>query len=72
MVPKAYRWIAEMEEIAATFEAAGLTPRMFLGAADVYRLVEEARTAAAGGAFDSLDAVVAAVRLVSAPAPRPH
>jgi len=72
MVPKAYRWIAEMEEIAATFEEAGLTPRMLLGAADVYRLVEEARTAAAGGALDSLDAVVAAVRLVSAPAPRPH
>jgi 3-hydroxyisobutyrate dehydrogenase-like beta-hydroxyacid dehydrogenase len=42
MPPKAYRWIGEMEEIAATFEAAGLTPRMLLGAADMYRLVEAA------------------------------
>src|SRR5262244_197332 len=57
MVPKAYRWIA------ATFEAAGLTPRMLLGAADVYRLVEEARTAANGKAMDSVDAVIEVVRL---------
>jgi putative dehydrogenase len=42
MVPKAYRWIAEMEEIAATFAGAGLTPRMLEGAADVYRFVESA------------------------------
>jgi 3-hydroxyisobutyrate dehydrogenase-like beta-hydroxyacid dehydrogenase len=72
MVPKAYRWIAEMEEIAATFEAAGLTPRMLLGAADVYRLVEEARTAADGKAMDSVDAVVEVVRRALAPARRPH
>jgi len=72
MVPKAYRWIAEMEEIAATFEAAGLTPRMLLGAADVYRLVEEARTAADGNALDSVDAVVEAVRLTLAPVRRPR
>lgn len=68
MVPKAYRWIAEMEEIAATFEAVGLTPRMLLGAADVYRLVEEARAAAGGVAIDTLDAVVEAIRLALAPA----
>ena len=69
MVPKAYRWIAEMEQIATTFEAAGLTPRMLLGAADVYRLVEEARAAAGGKALDSLEAVVDAIRLTLAPAP---
>jgi 3-hydroxyisobutyrate dehydrogenase-like beta-hydroxyacid dehydrogenase len=40
MVPKAYRWIVEMEEIAATFAALGLTPKMLEGAAEVYRLVE--------------------------------
>lgn len=68
MVPKAYRWIAEMEEIAATFEAVGLTPRMLLGAADVYRLVEEARAAAGATAIDTLDAVVEAIRLALAPA----
>jgi 3-hydroxyisobutyrate dehydrogenase-like beta-hydroxyacid dehydrogenase len=43
MVPKAYRWIAEMEEIAATFAGVGLTPRMLEGAADVYRFVESAQ-----------------------------
>lgn len=40
MPPKAYRWVGEMEEIAATFESTGLTPRIMLGAADIYRLVE--------------------------------
>ena len=70
MVPKAYRWIAEMDQIATTFEAVGLTPRMLLGAADVYRLVEEARAAAGGDILDSLDAVVKAIRLTLAPAPR--
>ncbi|MCC7369863.1 MAG: DUF1932 domain-containing protein [Chloroflexi bacterium] len=39
MPPKAHRWIGEMEEIAATFEQVGLTPRMLLGAADMYRWV---------------------------------
>jgi hypothetical protein len=61
VVPKAYRWIAEMEEIAATFDQVGLTPRMLLGAADVYRLVESARVGAEGP-LDSLDAVVDALR----------
>jgi hypothetical protein len=61
VVPKAYRWVAEMEEIAATFEQAGVTPRMHLGAADVYRLVEAAR-ASASRPLDGLDAVVDEVR----------
>jgi 3-hydroxyisobutyrate dehydrogenase-like beta-hydroxyacid dehydrogenase len=39
MPPKAYRWVGEMEEIAACFEETGLTPRLFLGAADLYRFV---------------------------------
>ncbi len=69
MVPQAYRWIGEMEEIAATFDAAGLTPRMLLGAADVYRLVEEARSARQGEALDSLETVIDAIRrkLVAGP-----
>jgi L-threonate 2-dehydrogenase len=41
MPPKAYRWVGEMEEIAATFGALGLTPRMLLGAADLYRFVAQ-------------------------------
>jgi 3-hydroxyisobutyrate dehydrogenase-like beta-hydroxyacid dehydrogenase len=41
MPSKAYRWIGEMEEIAATFAAVGLPPSMLRGAADVYRFVGE-------------------------------
>ena len=33
---KAYRWVPEMNEIAKTFEGAGLTPRIFQGASDLY------------------------------------
>jgi 3-hydroxyisobutyrate dehydrogenase-like beta-hydroxyacid dehydrogenase len=41
MPPKAYRWVGEMEEIAATFADLGLTPNILLGAADIYRMVED-------------------------------
>ena len=37
---KAWRWIAEMEEIAATFAGAGLPDGFHLGAAEVYRRLE--------------------------------
>ena len=36
MPPKAYRWVPETEEIAATFGAVGLTPLMMQGAAETY------------------------------------
>ena len=36
---KSRRWIGEMEEIAKTFEEVGLTPDMFTGAAEMFRLV---------------------------------
>ena len=39
MVPKAHRWVGEMEEIARTFAAVGLTPLTFEGAAALYALV---------------------------------
>jgi len=39
MPPKAYRWVGEMEEIAATFGYLGLTPQILQGAADLYRFV---------------------------------
>jgi 3-hydroxyisobutyrate dehydrogenase-like beta-hydroxyacid dehydrogenase len=45
MPPKAYRWVGEMEEIAKTFEDVGMTPRILLGAADMYRLVGETELA---------------------------
>ena len=39
MPRRARRWVPEMEEIAATFGALGLTPAIFEGAAEMYRLV---------------------------------
>jgi 3-hydroxyisobutyrate dehydrogenase-like beta-hydroxyacid dehydrogenase len=45
MPRRARRWVGEMEEIAATFEGVGLTPRILLGAADMYRLVSETQLA---------------------------
>ena len=36
MPPKAYRWVPETEEIAATFAAVGLTPLTMQGAASMY------------------------------------
>jgi len=41
MPPKAYRWVPEMLEIARTFEGAGMTPRMLLGAADMYEMIAQ-------------------------------
>ena len=41
MPRRARRWVGEMEEIAATFEHLGLTPKILQGAADMYRLVGE-------------------------------
>lgn len=70
-VPKAFRWVGEMEEIAATFGAVGLTPATFEGAAALYAFVastalgqsspEEWRQA--GG---SLEQVIAALAQVQA------
>ena len=41
MTSKAHRWVGEMEEIAATFGALGLTPRIFEGVAELYQSVAE-------------------------------
>ena len=38
---KAFRWIGEMEEIADTFDNAGVTPFFHRGAAEMYRLISE-------------------------------
>ncbi len=40
------RWIGEMEEIAATFDAAGVTPRLHEGAAEIYKLLSSTAFAA--------------------------
>lgn len=57
--PKAYRWVPEMNEIARTFGDAGLTPKMFQGAGEMFEFVaktplgqespEEARAQARSG-----------------------
>jgi 3-hydroxyisobutyrate dehydrogenase-like beta-hydroxyacid dehydrogenase len=39
MPPKAYRWAPEMVEISKTLAAAGITPKVFQGAAEIYRFV---------------------------------
>ena len=36
---KARRWVSEMEEIKDTFEHLGLTPHLFQGVADLYRMI---------------------------------
>lgn len=41
MPPKAYRWVGEMEEIAACFADLGMTPSILQGAAEMYRFVAE-------------------------------
>lgn len=41
MTSKAHRWVGEMEEIATTFGAVGLTPRIYEGAAELYLAVAE-------------------------------
>ncbi len=56
---KAWRWIGEMEEIAASFQAAGLPPGFHLAAAEVYRKLERFKD---GGAPPALGEVTAAMR----------
>src|SRR6266550_2292861 len=53
MSGKAHRWIAEMEEIARTFEDVGLTPLIFQGAAEMYRLT--ARSGIGGERPETVD-----------------
>lgn len=56
---KAWRWVGEMEEIAASFEAAGLPGGFHLAAAEVYRSLEGFKDA---GEPPSLAEVIAALQ----------
>ncbi len=56
---KAWRWIGEMEEIAASFEAAGLPGGFHRAAAEIYRKLEAFK---GGEAQPALGAVIAAIR----------
>src|SRR5262249_6560893 len=66
-VYKAWRWIAEMEEIAASFEAAGLPGGFHSAAADVYGRLAAFKDAAAP---PKLDEVTEAIRRGAKPARR--
>jgi len=55
-VPKAWRFVGEMEEIAATFSAAGLPDGFALAAADVYSRLAEFKDSAAS-LNEALDAL---------------
>lgn len=54
MVPKAYRWVGEMEEIARCFAEVGLPGASFDGFAEVYRRVTEVDDAPAAEVFDRM------------------
>ncbi len=56
---KGWRWVAEMEEIAATMSAAGLPDGFHQGAAEIFRRAPRTNTAAAGDL--GLDVVLAAL-----------
>src|SRR2546421_3747185 len=53
---KAWRWIGEMEEIAASFESAGLPAGFHLAAADLYRRLEGFKDGAAPPALAEVTA----------------
>lgn len=38
---KAFRWVGEMEEIAATYKSAGVTPHFHEGAAEIFRMIAD-------------------------------
>jgi hypothetical protein len=61
---KAWRFVGEMEEIAATFGAAGLPGEFHLAAADVYRRLAHFKDAPGTPALDDvLDALLHAERV---------
>jgi hypothetical protein len=39
MPAKSRRWVSEMEEIEKTFSDLGMTPNIFKGVADMYRMI---------------------------------
>jgi len=56
---KAWRWVGEMEEIAASFEAAGLPAGFHLAAADLYRRLEGFKDGTAAPALAEVTAAFA-------------
>ena len=73
MPPKAHRWIGEMEEIAKTYSDAGMTPKILLGAAEMYRWIATTplghETPEDRDADRGLDEVIAALAETLTPTP---
>jgi len=68
---KAWRWIGEMEEIAASFDAAGLPGGFHRAAADVYRALEAFKDAVEAPGLAQVIAVMQeGVKRPGAPPPR--
>jgi 3-hydroxyisobutyrate dehydrogenase-like beta-hydroxyacid dehydrogenase len=62
---KAWRWIGEMEEIAATFRAAGLPEGFLLSAAQIYGRLEGFKDTATPPSLDEIVAALANIRSTS-------
>ena len=58
---KAWRWIAEMDEIAASFEAADLPPGFHQAAAEIYRRLEPFKDTKDTPAAPTMDAITRAL-----------
>jgi 3-hydroxyisobutyrate dehydrogenase-like beta-hydroxyacid dehydrogenase len=67
--PKAWRWIGEMEEIAATFAAAGLPDGFHRAAAEVYQRLAQYKDAAEPPPIAEVAAVLASA-VAGRPGPR--
>lgn len=63
MPERSRRWVGEMEEIAATFGHCGLTPKIFEGAADIYRFV--GRTSLADQTPENRDPTINLEKIIS-------
>jgi len=55
---KAWRWIAEMEEIAASFEHQGLPGDFHHGAAEIYRRLAEFKDTKTAPDMDKITALI--------------
>jgi 3-hydroxyisobutyrate dehydrogenase-like beta-hydroxyacid dehydrogenase len=62
VAPKAWRWVAEMEEIASALESAGLPGGFHTAAADVYDRLRDRKDAEHTTLDDVIDALLAAGR----------
>jgi 3-hydroxyisobutyrate dehydrogenase-like beta-hydroxyacid dehydrogenase len=58
MPSRSRRWVSEMEEISKTFEYLGTTPKIYQGAADLYRVIGETSLADVKDRDKPLDQII--------------